>query len=186
MTTKIKRWLLGVVLGAATLLILGFALLAWLSAALDGISSKNFGLEETTKEISSRLYYWKLCQPESYHKTEYRKDGTVASIIELTKPIDGLQGIRGFSEWGGWNGDGTDWYEASASAELIEAIKAKLGSQPFKRVDYFPTKNEYNRQHAPDWWPTKMPSGAECYENGPHYLILNPTTRRVWLHFWRS
>ncbi len=163
-----------VFLSLAALWAVVFIVVGWDS----GQRTRSFGAAETKSAVSQILFSWKLREEEVYHETT--QNGHV--ITQNTRAIPGLQGIRGFTESSGWNGDGTDYYEAELSPELTNELKTKLARSTMKQVAYFPGGEKY----APDWWPKQLPPGAVCYEHNYVYLILSPNSRKVWIFIFRS
>ncbi len=181
----LRRVIIGFIATFSVLIALGLAFVgafATLFSWGNDQTIKEIGPKETTEQVAGFLYYWHLSEPEIYHKEEYRKDGTLAVVSQLTRDIPGLHGIRGFSESGGWNGDGTDFYEAALSPRLVEQLKNKLNSSSFGHSKAFPPGGKYK----PDWWPTEWPPDAVCYTDGYLSFIFSPGEGELWIYVIRS
>jgi len=184
-TGKMRSVIIRSLIGMMAFVVICFGLLIlWMILLFSGSDQtiKEVGEAETTERFANFLYSIKVCEPKIYHKKEYRKNGTLAAVIQLTRPIEGLRGIRGYTESGGWNGDGSDYYEVELSPELAAKLRATLPSSSFKPCAYFPTGGKYK----PDWWPTQFPPGASCSEHQLVYLVLAPDGERAWLYVIRT
>ena len=176
-----RRWLrrllvgLGMVLLAAAILAGSVAGLVVMVFWDSGPTIRTIDGPASAQQVAHLLVFWELFGPPVNRQPEY------SSIRRAL--ADRMRGVRGASESGGWNGDGSDWYEVDLAPDLAAEIRTKLAqSSRIKQATYFPDRNPY----TPDWWPTGWPPGAICYEHQLVYLILTPDGTTVWVKVIRT
>lgn len=107
--------------------------------------------------------------------------------IEWTSP---LANARSASSYGGFHGDGLDWYAGTVSKDVATQLVAKLNSAVAlkKRVHKVSTySRDFGMSSAPLWWDPHSHSDLEAFSfDGQGCIAISPSAGKIYFYTTRT
>ncbi len=168
-----KNILIGLLVAAVILMLAPLVLSLAMALLLHG-SSKSLPPAEVSRSVATQLIHW---------GTFGKEPGDPRAQRTFRAPItQGIRGIQGYSTSDGFHGDGSDWYEAELSPDLMTQLRAWLAQNTtLEKRGAAHTDGE-----APSWWPETWPAGTQTYYETWAHFTVPPTGTHVWFVRIRS